>query len=187
MKLASLVAGLVMSCLIAPPARAVPTTYQLAINGTASVRASSPPFDPVVPTILSWTGTVSLTAPAEADGTFTATAFSVDAGHFLFSSANLNGFILPFGGPNFTVADGLVSSVSLSANVPALDPPNRMSFSLAGMTASATLVSATRSGQGPFFSEDDVGVLTNVPEPETYALMLAGLAVLGMARRQRLT
>ena len=135
MRLVSLIAGLVMSCLIASPARAVPTTYQLAISGTASVRSSTPPFDPVVPTIFPWTGTVSLTAPTEADGTFTEIAFAVDSGIFFFSSANLNGFYFPFGGPTFTVADGLVSSVSLSAYVPGGYPRNQQSFGLSGMTA----------------------------------------------------
>ena len=186
MRLVSLIAGLVMSCLIASPARAVPTTYQLAISGTVSVTSTTPPFDPVVPTIFPWTGTVSLTAPTEADGSFSPTAFAVDAQTWVFSSANLNGYFLAFGGPFFTVADGLVSSVSLSASVPGGSPRFQQSFGLSGMTAHGTLLSITTTTIPLFYANDAVGVLTNVPEPETYALMLAGLAALGLASRQRL-
>ncbi len=167
---------LAMSSIVSLPALAAPTTYHLAITGQRHdlcINLCGPvDIDEYSP----WTGSVSLTAPSELDGTFSPAAFEVDDdGFFQFSSEDLGMWFVPLP-PSFTVAGGLVTDAELNAIA-----PDGGGFSLVGMTAGGGFSAViTAGGASVTFN----GILTNVPEPETYGLMLGGLAF-GVVRTRR--
>ncbi|MEP7057823.1 MAG: PEP-CTERM sorting domain-containing protein [Caldimonas sp.] len=71
---------------------------------------------------------------------------------------------------------------ALDATQAALAQPFFAANNRIGLTASA---SNATGGQETFFVASAGGVTTPVPEPETYALMLAGLGVLGFVAKRR--
>lgn len=169
---------------VASPALAVPRTYYLAIDGEAHYICHNLCTPADIDEVFPWAGNVSLTAPSELDGTFTAIAFNVAVPvSFFFSSDDLGAFFTSgggggFGPPRFTVLDGLVTDVELSAFGPIGN------LSLTGMTAMGFESEVVTDA---WLSQTEVGVITNVPEPQTYALLLSGLAAVIAAVRRRRT
>ena len=81
------------------------------------------------------------------------------------------------------MADGLVNDVHFSAFIPG-GTLGGIGFNLNWMGATA-FANSIIPGGGPFVTQSYVGLLTNILEPETYTLMLGGLAALRIIARRR--
>ena len=164
---------------------ALAATVVLSVAATASL---AQPVDPI-PLVLtpSAPGTSSTTFERSATGlfvdtfTFTPSAFTGSVavnltpltGPVNFFAALLNGE-----GFSFLPETGQ-TSFAFQANVTATMP---LELTVLGFAGNAdTLTPASGSYRGTITAQ----TVTAIPEPETYALMLAGLAMLGAAARRR--
>jgi hypothetical protein len=136
---------------------------------------SGPPQD----VIGRWNGTVDVTLPTWADGTYDAstTHLVMDATLGGFDSADWVG--IPFWG-SLTVSHGIVSSIDATWYYP--DAPD-VTLTFAGMTM--TYDQPHEHHYGPTVGTATLLQLLPVPEPAGWALALAGLAAAGMGRRLR--
>ena len=175
MKLAALVASVVT--VIASPVSA--GTHEFDLDGTFSIR-NSPPIT------LPWIGTLALTTAADSDGVYSGTELTSFAFLSNVASIAIDGSYVPpvFGSPprqlpppSVTLEDGMVTSIA-----------GQLLLSPAPFSA-LSFVGGLNVAIGPgFIIHGDivaVGVLTPVPEPEIFALMLVGLGAVGARRFSR--
>ena len=134
-----------------------------------------------------WSGTVTVETIAAADGLYTAGdllsvslqsnqgGFTVDGfGHVISSAGSHSPVVVP---TFATISGGEVTAVRANGSF----PPDYRSYNLDGLTATYHFGGCHHCG-----IENASAVLVAVPEPGTYALMLAGLGALGlMARRAK--
>jgi PEP-CTERM motif len=97
-----------------------------------------------------------------------------------------------FQGAAFAGLEGAIVSFELFyqglqvATSTTLDPSGTPAFLASGYAGLVDEVIVASVGQGSYVMDDfTFGSVAAVPEPETYALMLAGLGVLGVAARRR--
>lgn len=160
-----------------------------------------------------WSGVVTVTTISGADGTYFAEARNILtasghinseppllavvpgvpggdpaglkdlAGFALFDFPGDPSWIFP-NGASVTIVNGAVSSISASGIQPGSRAgPATLTFS--GLGVSYTDAELVNSAFGDGFRINAQGVLTPVPEPETWALMLAGIAGIGAVTRMR--
>ncbi|MEW6020711.1 MAG: PEP-CTERM sorting domain-containing protein [Pseudomonadota bacterium] len=97
-------------------------------------------------------------------------------GGYFFGSDVLGSF-LPGGTLLFSATNGTTLNYTLS---------NAATSSFLGFVSSAPLSSVTLTAGGDYWvTANDVTLAMPVPEPETYAMMLLGLGVVGWMRRRR--
>lgn len=97
-------------------------------------------------------------------------------GGYFFGSDVLGSF-LPGGTLLFSASNGTTLNYTLS---------NATTSSFLGFVSSSPLSSVTLSSGGDYWvTANDVTLAMPVPEPETYAMMLLGLGVVGWMRRRR--
>jgi hypothetical protein len=88
-----------------------------------------------------------------------------------------------YGLPSSILADAGTTQQSFSVNSAAIN--HWTSFSMTFTASSATTTIGLTGNQGPnYIGLDNVAVVA-VPEPETYAMMLAGLGLMGFIARRR--
>lgn len=101
-------------------------------------------------------------------------------------------FWSPFGTPATVSLDGRREDLEVTGNLRSIVATNPgassalYSFSLKNLAAGEhTLTFSTGSGALRTLKVDDVRITLSVPEPESYAMLLAGLGVLGAVARRR--
>lgn len=154
---------------------------QWTLSGTSSVIDFSPGLPPLIPNNADDYLFVPLPVFGGAEFNFTAnrllTGISISMAH---ASDGVGSIQLSHGSVN--------QSVLVGANGTTLDNPNSISFNHFFATAipQGTNVRLRFQGGGALGMNIDNISITAVPEPGTYALMAAGLGIVGfMARRRR--
>ena len=100
----------------------------------------------------------------------------VGFGGYFFAS-DINGAFLPNGSLLFTATDGTTLNYTLNGAT---------TTSFLGFVSSSPLTSVTLTSGGNYWpTANDVTLAMPIPEPETYAMMLMGLGVVGWLRRRR--
>lgn len=111
----------------------------------------------------------------------------------LFAADSIN---VTFGGNTYTLALDQVSFVSTTLGTLADEDSSASGFSFSNLAAGTyeLVVSGTLDGSGVYSGTAFIGAeytvsgvtqLSTAPEPESYAMMLAGLAAVGMLARRR--
>ncbi|ALT78986.1 PEP-CTERM sorting domain-containing protein [Paucibacter sp. KCTC 42545] len=117
-------------------------------------------------------------------GMFQTVGTSVGSSYnFSFSFANREGTVAATNGLDWTVDGGKTWNAA-----PTLNSSKWADFSTSFIASSASTVigfRATGTNDALGTSLDKVSLTTAVPEPESYALMLAGLAAVGFVARRR--
>jgi hypothetical protein len=96
-----------------------------------------------------------------------------------FFGSDITGAFVPNASFTLTAADG--TSVSYTLN-------NATTTTFLGFVADAALTSVTLTSLGQYWPTANnltLAMAAPVPEPETYAMLLGGVALLGFARRRR--
>ena len=100
----------------------------------------------------------------------------VGFGGYFFAS-DINGAFVPNGTLLFTATDGSTLNYTLNGAT---------TTSFLGFVSSSPLSSVTLAAGGAYWpTANDVTLAMPIPEPETYAMMLMGLGVVGWMRRRR--
>ena len=148
---------------------AAPATYVFNVNGSGTQTD--------VPHALDWTGTLTIVTDSAADGLYAfGSLVSFDFESSLGSFVT-DGAVDPFlqVGEEVTVANGRVTGIEGGYS-----PDHYARFFFDGLSARLTVSDCDACN---LLSAS--AVLTPVPEPGPYVLMLSGLAVVGWARRRR--
>ena len=182
--------GFLASVAFALPASAsADASFELSLAGSGiyqprffpSCPDDNPNCDPVP---IDWTGTVTIVTSSSADGIYTGPGFVS-----ISIYSNLIDFMLPgvslvedIESPAFvTLSNGQVTSVDFHwGNNHLPDPQGQDIFGIHGLSA-GYFRCCFHHGD----AVDVSGVLTNIPEPETICLMLAGLAMTSLVLRHR--
>jgi hypothetical protein len=184
--------ALVAACLSAVAGSALAVqSFSLTMAGTGSTIVDGNVCQTcgglVVP--FAWTGTIDVTTSSGADGVYSGSnllsftgqaALTAPAQYavfgFQFATDGTGGSFFPTGPPVVTIGNGLVTSIDASGSF----HPGDISFN------------GLHVAYGGFFfhggTTSSNGSLTNVsavPEPETYAVLLLGLAGIGFVARKR--
>jgi hypothetical protein len=155
------------------------TTYVLDLTGSGVWTpycgvCGDPPLPPYPgPEPETWDGTLTITLTSDSDGVFSGQSLSAEfESNLMDISSDLFAFS---GGATATVQDGQVTS--FMAN---LWFPNATYYKVnfSGLSANYEISNAWCHHCGNGFGS---GTLAPVPEPSTWALMLGGLALLGVA------
>lgn len=173
MKLQPLAAALALAAIV--PAHAA--DYSLTFAGTKTHYVN--PFEcggggicpPGTPPVVSspWSGTLLITAPSE-DGSYTVESFSLLAASIDGRALSL---YVPLG-ETFVVTIAGAKVASLDGDTSQGTPPQRFTFD--GM--SVHWLQRAEHHYGETSGDAQIaGVVTHAPEPETWALLLAGIAL----------
>lgn len=173
---------------LAPQSASALSTFTLAFSGPGLYIppgfTCSPPYPlppGCEPSTIWWQGTAILVTTGDADGTYTGDSFvsiAIDSNLFSATSPGLgfdNGVPNALMPASVTLTNGVVTSFNVIFN----DQPNFQIATFAGMQAGYFFGGAHH---GPEVSAG--AVVFNVPEPETYSLMLAGLLLTSLVRRR---
>ncbi|MFM2057202.1 MAG: hypothetical protein RLY71_1587 [Pseudomonadota bacterium] len=142
-------------------------TAILAISGTAFANGAqlvSGPFDTVLESI-----TVNSLSNVSGDITWGTGSVAINFGSFSLSAPLVDGTVASFNLGALTDQDGNLTNTHFSfLNV----APGTYNLSVTGNSSGISALTSTTT-------------VTAVPEPETYAMMLAGLGALGFVGRRR--
>ena len=163
-------------------------TFQLGLSGPGTVIPSGFECSPICkPKSFWWSGPVTLVTSSDADGVYSG------PGSFISLSIQTNLLSVTSPGLNFAVGDGTPTEGSFASVTIANGQVTSFGFiyvllgepdfeEVVEFGGLAATYSQSGGHHGPIIEAS--AVLTNVPEPETLSLMLAGL-VAGLAVRSR--
>jgi hypothetical protein len=173
---------------LSPQSAHANATFELGLSGHGTQAPSSFPACPdenpfCEPLPVEWTGLVTVVTSGSADGTYTGADFvsiTLDSNWFAFSVPGVS-VVNSLPSPAFvTLSNGQVSSIDfdLVHDFGDVDTVERISFD--GLSVSYFRCCAHHGD-----TVSVTGVLTNIPEPDTFSLLLAGLALSAVAQRAR--
>jgi hypothetical protein len=177
-KAATVLSTVAAAMLLAGPAQAVPVDLGSIANGTTFTQLTA---DGAFQDLFTFTvapnqgGAFALTAIAGNNFGVSLTNASLYTGNFTMPSALDPGALLASSGPVLGTNipnTSIVVSVAIGSTPLILSPLTTYTLSVAG------------SSVGPSAYTGNV-LLAPVPEPETYAMLLAGLGMMGMIARRR--
>jgi len=143
--------------------------YTYTVSSTDGLYGAGVPGD-------SWLSNNTLTQPMVFSG-FTS-GVSAFGGNFFGS--DVSGLFMPGTSVTLTASDGTTSTFTLD---------NTTTSSFLGFTSTTSLVSVSLSSVGtthwPTANNVTLAMAAPIPEPASYAMLLAGVALVGVARRRR--
>ena len=170
--------GFVVLTVLAPQRVSAQATNELAIFGPAeSCPLDNPPCENVM-----WTGTVTIVTSSGANGVYSGASFLsllVDSSLFSATSDGLNfdnGVPVPGDFASVTLSNGWITSFDFTY-------ANQPNFELAVFQGLSGHYS--RSGAPDGLTISAFTIITNIPEPEVFSLMLAGLLLTSVVQGTR--